>query len=88
MLRGEQDASPGIDGEAAHRSGDATGQSQFAGRIEKEEHALADAIALAARPQANPLRDGQVLAGHCAADRSFHMERDGDGLDRLAAVAG
>src|SRR5208283_5183009 len=55
LLRREQDAASRIDGEAAQRSTDATGQPKLARGIKKQKGSLADAIALSARPQTHPL---------------------------------
>ena len=85
MLCRKQDAAPRIDGETPHPAGDAAGESELARRIEKKKHAFADAVALAARPQANPLRDGQILTRSGAANRVLNVECDGNRLDRLAA---
>ena len=68
--------------------GNAAGKAQLARGIKKKKHALADPVALAARPQANPLRDGQIFAGSGAANRVLNVEGNGDGFDRLAACGG
>src|ERR1700687_108745 len=84
----KQDKAPCVDGETSHLPGDATGQSQLAGGIEKEKHAFADAISLAARPQANPLRDCEILARSGAANRVVDVERDGYSFNCLPVVRG
>lgn len=49
---------------------------------------LADAIPLAPRPQAYPLRDGQVFAGERSANRILDVEGDGDRFYGLAVGRG
>src|SRR5437660_3519938 len=83
MARRKQDAAPWVDGETPHPAGDATGESQLAQGIQKKKHAFTDAIALPARPQANPLRDGQILAGSGATNRVLDVKSDGDRFHRL-----
>jgi len=86
MLCRKHDATPRVDREAAHPSANATGKPQLAWGIEKQQHTLPQAVALAARPQADPLGDGQVLTGDSSTDGLFYMEGDGYGFDRLAGV--
>src|SRR5579862_5217738 len=85
MLCRKHHTPPGIYVETPHASGDATGEAQFARWIKEEKHAFADAVALAARPQANPLRNGQVFAGDGATKRILDVEGDGDCLHCLGA---
>src|ERR1700686_1216327 len=84
----KQDKARCVDGEPSHLPGDATGQPELAGGIEKEKHAIADAIPLAARPQADPLRDREILARSGAANRVVAAERDGNRLCCLPVVRG
>src|SRR5260221_100398 len=84
MARRKQDAAPWIDGETPHPAGDATGESQLAWGIENKKHAFTEAVALAVRPQANPLRDSQILAGSGSTNRVLDAKGDGDRFDGLA----
>ena len=61
MLSGKLNASPRIDVKKSDRSGDTTGESNFARRIEEQQDAFADPVSLTARPQARPLRDRDVV---------------------------
>src|SRR5579859_188444 len=85
MFAGKQDSPRRIHCEPPHRRGHTAGQPQLARRIKKQQHPLADAVPLPARPQPNPLRDGQLLAGRRAANRLLDMKRDRDRLDCLPA---
>src|SRR6266700_5365745 len=85
MVCRKQDAAPRIDVETPHPAGHATGKSQLAWGIKEKEHAFADAVALAARPQANPLRDGQVFSRNGPANCVVDMKGDGHGFDDLRA---
>ena len=88
MLCREQDAAPGIDGQTPHPPGDAAGQAEFASGIQEKQNAFPHAVALAARPQANPLRNRQILAGSGATNGVFDMKGNGDSLYGLAAGRG
>ncbi len=85
MVDGKQDTAPRIYLESSHRSGDRTGQAKLAGRIQKQKNAFADSIALATRPQANPLRDGDIFSRSRAANRSIDMKLNFHGLHCRAA---
>ena len=50
VLGGEQDAAEAIKPESAQRPSDPAGKPEFAWGIKKEQHVLADLIALAACP--------------------------------------
>src|ERR1017187_1082068 len=84
MLCRKQDAAPRVNRETPHASGDAARKPELARRIQKENRAFTGAVALAARPQANPLRDGQILARRGSADRVLNVEGNGNRFDRLA----
>src|ERR1700722_9360389 len=88
MLCRKQDAAPDIDCEAAHLPAHAAGEAELTRGIEKKKHAFANAVTLAARPQANPLRNGQVPARSGSANRILDVESDNDGLQRLAMGRG
>src|SRR6266700_2839587 len=88
MVCRKQDAAPRIDVETPHPAGHATGKSQLAWGIKEKKHAFADAVTLAARPQANPLRDGQILSRDRSANRVVNVEGDGDGFHRLTRRGG
>src|SRR5271169_6636567 len=88
MFCRKQDAVLRIDRESPHSPGHTTGQSELARGVEKKKHLFADTVTLGARPQANPLRDGQILTGTGAADGALNVERDGNRLHRLAVACG
>src|SRR5579863_4739408 len=73
-----------VDRETPQSAADTTGESELARRIEKKKHAFTHAVALPARPKANPLRDGQILARSGSANRIFNMEGDGHRFHTLA----
>lgn len=85
MMSGKQDTSPRIHVEAPQRSGDRTGQAQLAGRIKEENNAFADAVTLAACPEADPLGDREVFARSCAPHRIVDVKRNFYGLHGRAS---
>jgi len=85
MSRRQQHSAPNVDAEAPHLSTNATGESQLASRIQEKENSLTHAIALTRRPQADPLRDGQVFARRDSPDGILDMKCNRDSLYRLSA---
>src|SRR5260370_32580462 len=84
MLCRKQDAAPRVNREAPHACGDAAREPEFARWVEKKKPPLAHAVALATRPQANPLRYGQILARCGSANRILNVEGNGNRFDRLS----
>src|SRR6266851_2525453 len=73
----------GIQCEPAHCPGHRTRESQLARRIQKQQHALTDVVALAAPPKACPLVDSQNLSRRNASHGMFHLKGNGSGSRRL-----
>jgi len=85
MLCRERDPARGIDCEAAHRPGDAAGESKLARRVEKKQQTFAHAITLAGGPQRDPLVESQACALRCTPDGILDSKGDFDSLHSLAA---
>src|SRR5438552_1200465 len=77
MLFTEHHVPQAVDEEPPHGPANATCKSQLARRIQEEQNAIAHLIALAAGPQANPLKDGEIASGAGPADAALHAESDG-----------
>jgi hypothetical protein len=84
VLGRQQHRSARIQRETADRTGDRTGQPEFAARVKKDENALPYAVALATGPQASPFGNCEFPPGsapqHCILD----VKRDGHSRDGLS----
>ena len=81
MLAGKQDFTRRVEAKLAQRSPDGTGKSKFARGIEEEKHMLAHRVALAVRPQAKPLQNGQASSRTGSAEGVFDAKCDRDCAD-------
>src|ERR1700691_1583118 len=61
VLCAHHDSALRVHCESAHGPRHRAGEAQLTCGIQKEQHAFADAVALAAAPKASPLVDGQAL---------------------------
>jgi len=68
-----------INRESAHNPGYRAGKAQPARGVQKQQHAFADAVTLAAGPKAAPFADGQILTRRRTANGMFYLEGDGGG---------
>jgi hypothetical protein len=78
------DLAIGADSEMAHGPLDGAGQSQLAGRIEKQQNAFARAITLDGLPQAGPFPDRQHLPRANTAHALIYMKADLDSGDAVS----
>ena len=75
---GDQDSARRIDAELPQRSPDRTRKSKFARGIQEEKYMLPHRVTLAARPQAQPLQNGQASCREGSAERPLDVKRDRD----------